>query len=135
MFEIRFASINEIDEIAKMRMAFIEELFPDKKQDKLTEIKNGFISFLKENIGNQYLPVFIINNNQIISASGIIVYYIPQLHDDHERKIGQILSFYTKPEFRKKGYGSMMLKFIINHAIYIKHNFVNVAEQMELILK
>lgn len=124
--------LENINEIVMLRMEFIKDLHPEYSDEFIeTLCKSNFDYFsnmLEEKRYIGYLGT--IENDQIISGAGMVLYYLPPLNADHPRKIGHILNFYTKPAYRGQGAGREMIRFIKKSAkrLSVSQLFLNATQ-------
>lgn len=148
------AELNDVDLLVTLRMEFIKEFHPDYSEEMMNEI----IPETKQYISNQmnqgmYIGFFGKINNEVVCSSGLVVYYLPPLKSNNYRKVGYILNFLTRSDYRSCGYGSQLMEYIkayakengfhsiilhstdMGYQLYSKCGFKDSDKAMELILQ
>jgi GNAT superfamily N-acetyltransferase len=108
------AGIEYLDTLVDLRMEFIKDLHPeisDKEINNTRSSTSGYFTDLLEK--ELYIGYLGLNSDKdIICTAGLLIYELPPLDSACCRKIGHILNFYTKPEYRKQGCGTKLMEFI-----------------------
>ena len=55
-------------------------------------------------------------HNQIVCSTSLLIYNYPPLFSADYRKIGHVLNFYTRPQYRYKGYGIGLMEYVKQYA-------------------
>ena len=119
---ITLANSSEID---KMTQARVEYCLRDNLDLNKIEYEHFYYQvkeWTKENVehGN-FITYFGKLNDEIVSFAGILMFTLPPIVGKNNRKQGYILSFFTYPKYRKKGYGKQLMDYMkkdaINHGI------------------
>jgi GNAT superfamily N-acetyltransferase len=100
--------------LVDLRIEFIKNIHPEYKMDLLAKIHEATINYFKDLFDkNSYIGFLGMNSKgEIITTAGLLIYYLPPLNSESIRKIGHVLNFYTKPQYRKKGHGFELMNFI-----------------------
>ena len=116
ILEINFikAGIEYLETLVDLRIEFIKDIHPEYGNKLIKKIYDSTIKYFKELFNdNSYIGFLGLNaDNQIICTAGLLISFFPPLNTESCRKIGHILNFYTKPEYRKKGYGMNLMNYI-----------------------
>ncbi len=111
---ITLCNKDDINELSNLRVLQQKDDWNNEFEDLygLEEITRQYLT----NHLNKDNFIFCIKvENKIVATSGIqIMYYLPQCNDNGKQ--GYIFNVYTKPEFRKRGYQTQLLKKIIEFA-------------------
>jgi GNAT superfamily N-acetyltransferase len=115
--EITFKKVGKecLYDLVKLRIEFIHDLHPEYDRETLEKIRNATTSYftlLFEN--NSYIGFLGAHSEteESICSAGLLLYYLPPLNSESPRKIGHVLNFYTRPQYRKNGFGQQLMDFI-----------------------
>ena len=108
------AGIEYLGTLVDLRIEFIKDIHPEYENDLIEKIHDSTFKYFKELFNNKaYIGFLGINtDNEIICTAGLLIYFLPPLNTPSYRKIGHVLNFYTKPHYRKKGYGMELMDYI-----------------------
>lgn len=116
--EIRFANPNDYLQLAEMKWSHGAEDDIDYGENNLEGINkdvfiNQFIGFLENQ--NDY-KIFVAEENETV-VSAMFVYMIPKLPKPNgkSKHIAYLTNVYTKPEYRNKKIGTVLIEFIKNY--------------------
>jgi GNAT superfamily N-acetyltransferase len=116
MVTYRLATHEDVDDLVRLRIDFLEEFQPDACEQKneceqlLKEYFesaipcDGFVAWLAE------------SGEKIVGTSGLSFYAIAPSLKNLTGKIAYILNMYTVPSYRGKGIASALFERIINEA-------------------
>lgn len=109
----RLAEIEDIDQIAELRILQQKELFKENYKIDDEKFYNNTKIFLQENL-NKNIYFFVKElDNKLVSMCGIqLVKYMP-LHNEELVERGYVCSVYTREEYRKKGIQTHLLREVI----------------------
>lgn len=109
----RLAEIEDIDEIAGLRILQQKELFKENYKADDEIFFSNTKTFLLENLNKNIYFFVEILDNQVVSMCGIqLVKYMP-LHNEELVERGYICSVYTREEYRNKGIQTHLLREVI----------------------
>ena len=109
----RLAEIEDIDQIAELRILQQKELFKENYKIDVEKFYNNTQVFLLENL-NKNIYFFVKElDSKLVSMCGIqLVKYMP-LHNEELVERGYVCSVYTREEYRKKGIQTHLLREVI----------------------
>lgn len=109
----RLAEIEDIDQIAELRILQQKELFKENYKIDDEKFYNNTKIFLLENL-NKNIYFFVKElDNKLVSMCGIqLVKYMP-LHNEELVEQGYVCSVYTREEYRKMGIQTHLLREVI----------------------
>ncbi|MFX1593892.1 MAG: GNAT family N-acetyltransferase [Promethearchaeota archaeon] len=111
MYSLRKATLNDIDKLIEYRVKFLKEIqtFPPDMEFEIFRktLKDFFLSKMKS---NEFVAWFAESDNEIIATSGLSFLQKPPHFINLTGKFAYIMNMYTKPEWRRKGIGSALLK-------------------------
>lgn len=111
------AAIENINDLVNLRIDFIKEIHPEFSLERLDQIAVGSRDYITKKYENgSYCGFLGTLSGTIVCFAGLLIYDLPLLQSSNVRKVGHVLNFYTKPEYRKKGIGQGLMEYIINHS-------------------
>jgi ribosomal protein S18 acetylase RimI-like enzyme len=116
--EFRCAGMERLDLLSDLRLEFIRDIHPEYDCEHLKRIHESTKKYLRELLErNSYIGYLGTDPaGAVMCTAGLLIYNLPPLHSGEYRKIGHVLNFYTKPEYRNRGYGYLMMEYIKNDA-------------------
>lgn len=154
MYEIREATLSDIDDIVTIRMKMLFELGKLETEDgtrKLRSLTRDF--FIRKFQTGEFKVFCAVKDDTIIATTGIQFLERPPLYENPHGIEAYIMNLYTEPEHRGKGVASKLLEKVIEYArerkagrivlhamgkdkrVYEKAGFVSTTNEMELVLK
>ena len=148
----RKATINDLDELVRLRIEFLKEVQPiNTRQFSEEELKVSLHEYLSKSIKNdEFVAWLAISGGEIIATSGLCFFQITPGFTLIDGKIAYILNIYTLPHWREKGIGKQVFDHILQEAnsrgykcislhtsedgrpIYEKFGFRLTSDEMEL---
>lgn len=113
---IRKAGINDIEELIKIRIAYLKEDYGNISSEQIEQLKKQLPEYYINHSDRDMITYIAEENSEIISSVFLIVIEKPANPTFMSGKIGNILNVYTKPEYRKKGIAGQLLKSAVNEA-------------------
>jgi GNAT superfamily N-acetyltransferase len=115
--QYRIADKSEIDLLLEMRLEFVKDIHPEYDLKKIEELSIGTYQYIKEHITKEmFIGFFGEIDDQIACSTSLLIYNYPPLFSSSYRKIGHILNFYTRPQYRKNGYGIGLMEYVKKYA-------------------
>lgn len=115
--KFRIAHENEIDKLLEMRLEFVKNVHPEYDSKKMDELSGASLKYIKEHIDkNMYIGFFGEVDNTIVCSTSLLLYHYPPLFSSQYRKIGHLLNFYTRKEYRHRGYGLALMEYVKQYA-------------------
>ncbi|HOJ29453.1 MAG TPA: GNAT family N-acetyltransferase [Spirochaetota bacterium] len=154
MYDIREATLSDIDDIVTIRMKMLFELGKLETEDgtrKLRSLTRDF--FIRKFQTGEFKVFCALKDETIIATTGIQFLERPPLYENPHGIEAYIMNVYTEPEYRGKGVASKLLEKVIEHAkerkagrillhaigkdkrIYEKAGFVSTTDEMQLVLQ
>ncbi len=115
MLRVRRASVNNIDEIVKLRIAFLREVQPDVSvpDDEIYEQTRQYV--LDKLPTDEYLVWLAEEDNHIVGISSLVFYHRPPTLLNSSSLYAHVLNVYSLPEHRRQGIATTLLKEIIEY--------------------
>lgn len=121
---IRKAGINDINELIKIRIAYLKEDYGNISLEQIEQLKKQLKEYYVNHIDRDMIAYIAEENSEIISSVFLVVIEKPANPTFISGKIGNILNVYTKTEYRKKGIVGQLLKLAINDAREMKLSYL-----------
>lgn len=117
-FSIHKAGISDVDQIVKIRLAFLQELdrdlLGDNYQKLLEQTKEYFVRKMQE---QELHTWFVLEKEKIVASGSLLIIEMPPTIDGYGGGLeGYIFNVYTLPEYRKKGLAKKLTTEIIKEA-------------------
>jgi len=121
------ATEKDLDMLVQMRIEFVKDLHPEYDEKKIESIRTGTQAYIHGQAATGSYVGFLgldidacgdsaISSETIACTGAFLVYTLPPLHGQEGRKIGHVLNFYTRKDFRRKGYGRDLMAFMMVYA-------------------
>ena len=112
---MRLANINDIDEIASIRIQQQKDDWKEEYEDKYDLIKTTK-SYLENHLNKDFFAFIEEKDNNIIAICCLqIIEYLPQCNDNGKQ--GYICNVYTDKRYRNKGIQTKLLREVINYSV------------------
>lgn len=121
---IRKAGIKDINELIKIRIAYLKEDYGNISLEQIEQLKKQLKEYYVNHIDRDMIAYIAEENSEIISSVFLVVIEKPANPTFISGKIGNILNVYTKTEYRKKGIAGQLLKLAINDAREMKLSYL-----------
>jgi len=116
IIRIEKASEYEIEELVKLRIAYLQEDFGSLSEHDLQCMEEALPEYFKSHL-NRELMVFVAKENEeIVSCAFLLVVEKPMSPAFLTGKTGTVLNVYTKPEHRKRGYARQLMNALLLEA-------------------
>jgi len=110
---INVAKSYEIEKMTKARVEYCLRNNHNTNKMECDGFYNQVKNWIKENVEqNKFVTYFGQINDEVISFAGVLMFTLPPLFGNNNRKQGYILSFFTYPKYRKMGYGKQLMEYI-----------------------
>lgn len=114
--EIYRASINDMERIITVRLAFIRENHPSTTEAELTALRDSMITYFPQHIGRDCFFYLAMDGETTAAAVCLIVHEQPANLRANTGKLGLLLNVYTHPAYRRRGLATALLKEAIADA-------------------
>lgn len=117
MITYGIATVDDLDMLVQMRVEFLHDMHPEYDEETLLQLDIGAREYIQKQLMADAYVGFLGKVDEVVVCSGaLLIYALPPLRDRYPRKIGHVLNFYTKKEFRKCGYGQGLMTYIQAYA-------------------
>lgn len=122
----RRATLGDIPELIKLKLALLDELNVNEDKTKLDTLKKELEKFFEDHIGTtEFISWLVEYDGEIIATSGLLLWKVPPRYDCLHGRYGYISNMYTVPEFRKNGISTELLKRLIEDAKKLNIDILN----------
>lgn len=129
--EFRRLGKNEIDELVKIRILYLREDFKETTDKQFSEIEKNLYSYFEKHIDNDLFAFGAMENDEIISASLLLIIEKPCNPRFITGKTGEVFSVYTLPEYRRQGIALKVMEMLINFSKEINLDIINLKATLE----
>ncbi len=121
MLIIRKATLEDVDELVKLRMELLREI-SEVNEHYTAKLNDDYIAKLADAIReyftdkipeNEFLAWVAEDKGKIIASSGLVFHEKPPIHGNLTGREAYIMNMYTVPAWRNKGLATNLLKEII----------------------
>ena len=122
IFEI--ANQNDINDLVKLRIAYLLEDYGEISSDKLSLISYNLPAYFHSHL-NKDLFVFVCRDESILL--GCCILYISEKPSNPtfiNGKTGTVMNVYTKPQYRKQGIAGKLIQLLLTQAEELNLDFV-----------
>ncbi len=149
----RKATLQDKDELVKLRIEFVKEAQKVTESDKDNQLTQALQKYFQTTITDgSFVSWLAIKDDKIVGTSGICFYYLPASYKNLTGKTAYIMNMYTLPDYRGRGIANKLFQNIVNEAknrgcaritlnatdmgrpIYSKYGFVDSHGDMVLTL-
>jgi GNAT superfamily N-acetyltransferase len=108
------AGIEYLETLVDLRIEFIKDIHPEYDSNLLTQIHTATIKYFKDLFeSNVYIGFLGMEpSGEIVCTTGLLIYNLPPLNSASYRKVGHVLNFFTKSQYRRNGYGLELMNFV-----------------------
>ncbi len=112
---VRQATINDIEDLIRLRMALIREANHLEETEDISELQNNIAVYLRENISEKFLAWLVEDEGEIVAASGMNLFQKPPTYINPTGKEAFIMNIYVEPRSRGKGYATCLVNEMITY--------------------
>ncbi len=117
MISYRVATVEDIDDLVSLRIAFLQEVEKIGSTEPLDEVKNSIYSYFRDSISEKsYVSWLAIDEGKIVGTSGLSFSIVPPSFGNPTGKEAYIMNMYTIPEYRRKGIAEHLFDRILVEA-------------------
>jgi ribosomal protein S18 acetylase RimI-like enzyme len=130
-FEIRKATVQDIEEIIRLRLELFKELGEVQSEQEEALVTTATKKYLEESLSNnEFISFLALSNNNVISVSGMVLFKRPPYLDNLKGLEAYILNMYTIPQYRGKGLARKLLENCIEECkkIGVKRIWLHASE-------
>ena len=115
---IRKATLEDIDLLMEWRMEVIHEVFSIPPLQNTDEFEQENRAYYQRALAQEeHIACFAYMEDNIVGCGGICLYQEMPSPDNPTGKCAYLMNIYTKPQFRKRGVGEAIIKWLVAQAI------------------
>lgn len=119
------ASEKEIDELVKLRLAYLQEDLGMISEQDMKYLQATLPQYFRNHL-NRDLMIYVVREaEEIVACAFLLIVEKPMSPMFITGKTGAVLNVYTRPEYRKKGYAKRLMNVLLEDA---KTNELSVVE-------
>lgn len=117
MIEYRNADLNDISELVRLRIVFLQEMGNKAISIEDENLRKVLYEYFEERVlKNEFVAYLALENNEIIATSGLCFYTLPPSYKNLTGKVAYIMNMYTSPSYRKRGIAKVLFQKIVEEA-------------------
>lgn len=117
MIEYRKASLNDINELVRLRIEFMKELNNIQSGSNDAELKQSLLDYFSRNMpSDSFVAWLAIENDRIVGTSGLCFYTLPPSYKNISGKAAYIMNMYTVPSCRNRGIAAGLFEKVLHEA-------------------
>lgn len=118
------ADTGQIDQLTDLRIAYLTEDHGHLTEEEKVRITSSLPDYYKKHLNNDLFVFICRTDSDIVSCCFLLVTEKPANPDSLNGKTGTILNVYTKPEHRHHGYAKKLMEIMLDDAVKMKLDFV-----------
>jgi GNAT superfamily N-acetyltransferase len=149
LLTIRQAGIEDMEEVIRLRMAFLKDVHPEVEEP--TGLLEATRRYVNEKLpAGEFLVWFAEDNEQIVGTGGLVFWHRPPSLHYRADSQAYVINMYTLPERRREGIATLLLQNMIDYvkstpvrriglhttemgrSVYEKLGFVDSTDEMKL---
>lgn len=110
-FNIRKATVQDIEEIIRLRLELFKELGEVQSEQEEACVATATRKYLEEALSNnEFISFLALSNDKVISVSGMVLFKRPPYLDNLKGLEAYIMNMYTVPQYRGQGLARKLLE-------------------------
>lgn len=114
-FVFDIANQNDIDELVRLRLAFIIEDTGDLSSHQEQCVKQQLRDYFHRKLGKELIAFVAKENERIVAVAYLLLIEMPANARLQNGLYGEILNVYTLPDYRRKGLCSRVMQLLIKY--------------------
>lgn len=110
------ATNQDVELLAKLRVAYLMEDHGDLDEKELTVIERDLPDYFNKNLNKNIFAYIGRNEQEIVACALLLVVEKPMSPAFINGKTGTVLNVYTKPEYRRNGYAKKLMNMLLKDA-------------------
>ncbi|WP_143309699.1 GNAT family N-acetyltransferase [Chitinophaga vietnamensis] len=117
MITYRQADIADIPVVSRLRLQFLQEVYPQADTSKNDILLQQLDAYLREHLPKgDFVNWLALDRNEVVASAGIVFYNQPPLYHNLEGKVAYILNVFTLPAYRRRGIAHGLFERIVEEA-------------------
>ena len=110
------ANKNDIEELIRLRIAYIEDDFGVITEDERKAMKDQLPDYFERHLGRELIAFVARKDEKLVAAAYLLIIEKPANPSMINGVVGEVLSVFTKEEYRGKGISTNLLNRMIQYA-------------------
>jgi ribosomal protein S18 acetylase RimI-like enzyme len=124
------ADKSQIDELVKMRIAYLDYDYKGLDKQVLECIKSSLPDYFQNHL-NKDLYAYVAEDTEIVATALLLIIEKPANPNFITGKTGMVLNVYTKEEYRRRGIAKQLIEMLLEDAQNFKLDFVELKATKE----
>lgn len=117
MISFRTSTPDDFDLLVDLRLLFLLEGKEPPPPDQQLQSRETYATYLQQQLQRGCFVGYLgFVDGQPACVAGLLLYDLPPLLHQRQRKLGHVLNFYTLPAHRNQGHGTALMQFIVADA-------------------
>lgn len=113
----RAARLEDVSELVNLRFLAISEALGGDTNQRTPEFETLVCEYFLKSLSDQtYFGAVAEVGGQLVSNNGLVLYRKPPAFKGTSGLVGYVTNVYTKPEFRRRGIASELMKLLVEYA-------------------
>lgn len=117
---IEKATIQDIEQLTELRVAYLMEDHGKLDERELTIIKRELPDYFIKNLNNNIFSYIVRIEQEIVACAFLLVVEKPMSPAFINGKTGTVLNVYTKPKYRQNGYAKKIMNMLLVDAVKLE---------------
>ena len=126
-FTVRFATKEDAEVLVEMRLSYLREDHSDLSAEETQMLKVQLTEYFPRTVGESLRAVLAFDGESPIAAACLVITEKPANPAFPTGKVGTILSVYTRPEYRRQGVATEMMKLLIEEGKKLDLSFIELS--------
>lgn len=118
------ANIDDIKDLVELRIEYLLDDYGEIPQDKLSVIAGNLPNYFRNHLNKDLFAFVCRSENTIAGCCFLYISEKPSNPSFINGKTGTVLNVYTRPQFRKKGIASKLMKLLLAESEINKLDYV-----------
>jgi len=126
-YTISEAGMDDIPELTRIRIEYLSEAFDNISNEEIYRLQNELPLYFERTLDKSCIAFIAKDNSLIVSSAILVIYERPISPALSTGLIGEIVSVYTNPMYRKQGLCSELIKQIIEYGRINRIDRINLS--------
>ena len=105
----------DIPELVKLRVEYLKEAFGSISVEELARLSDELTEYFGRTLGKSCAAFVAKDGESVVSSAVLVIYERPVSPSLKTGLIGETVSVYTKPEYRRRGLCSKVIKAMVDY--------------------
>ena len=118
------AHISDISFLAALRLEFLQEDCGELSDEVISKLTEALPLYFEKNLNQNIFCYLIREAEEAVACAFLLIVEKPANPMFITGKTGTVLNVYTKPAYRRKGYGKALMKKLLQDAVEMNLSYV-----------